>query len=421
MATKDKNVSTVLDESAHERELSMKAAFSEPVSAPEPGEELKFHNIAQNHFTKLAKAFQSGHGGEIGRLISAEEMFNYAERACSLEFESDRHRALFIKGFKKGVLNSLSQSAGLMSYDDVDVVRIEIVKDNEFIAYTKLWDDEYEVYSKMRWWLLKDKRNNWVIYDYEDFDSNIRVSTMLGTLIPAPGKKREFWTKDFMKIVRQFQERDADDLIGAFIDLEEPVLKFLEYQGLPTEIESYTRILLISSLVTQEKYQAALDQVEVLESIKSDLPVLAYNKGVCLAGLERWDDAIASYAEYSKVLGWDSGLHEDVADAYYGKGDLENTAEHARKGLQDNPNATGCLASLAAALPQSEFDQVIKYISKSKDPELSYEVVMDYLIMIEKTEETKWFLEKFRQEFPKSELIEYYEEELEPSAEQPEE
>jgi len=407
------NEPTVLDESKQERDRSMKAAFRDNSGSPKPGQELEFHNIAQTHFTNLAKAFQGGHGTRIGRYISGEEMFNYAERAGLFKLESDRYRKGFKKGFIKGLESGFSNSGNMMGYDDAEIVRIEIISDNEFIAYTKLWDDEYEIYSKMRWWLLKDKHDNWVIYDYEDFDSNIRVSTLLGLLVPAPGKKTQVWTKEFSKMVRQYQSTNSDNMEEALIELGEQAKKFLKHKDLPAEIRSFSRLMLIGSLLVQEQYQEALDQIELLEASKSDAPVLAYNKGLCLVGLERWDEAIEYYTKYSKLLGWDSDLHEVMADAYFKKGDLLKTAEHARKGLQGNANAIGCLASLAASIPEADFDQITKDIAKSKDQEESYEVVMDYLIAVEKIDRAKALFKKFKQAFPQSELIEYYEEEFE--------
>lgn len=407
-----KSGATVMEETASQREESMRAAYS-PDGVPDSKEShVKFENITKDRFARLAKAIKDKDREAMTSVISGKAMYEYAERAGLMDFVPSRERSNVIKGLQVGIANGLINASGLLSYDDVEVVRIEPIKENEFIVYTRMWDDRLEVYTKMRWWFLGVGTKRWVIYDYEDFDTNIRASTLMSAAMSNAMKGGKGWASDFLSLTRAFSGANVENLIERLQKGEEKAKALLKHKEAPEAVKGYARVMLVSSLIAQERFEDAMTEVKILIKEHPDIPMALYSKGSAHLGLEQWDQAVQDFTKYAELLGWDSDVHEMIADAYLGKKDFKQAQEHARKGLMDNQNSYGCLATYALSVPEDQKDSILSHIQKTKDPESAYEYVMDYAIEEENISLAKWLLEKLKVAFPKSELIAYYEEEL---------
>lgn len=403
---------TVRNESVSEREESIRAAYVSGDGPAGAQDHVRFANITQDRFSKLARAIEEKDGDAMTAVISGKAMFDYAERAGLMDFVPSRQRRNVIQGMQKGLVKGLSNIGVLNFCEQVEVLRIEPVKENEFIAYTRAWNETLEVYTKMRWWFLGVGEKRWVIYDYEDFDTNIRASTLMSAAMASATKGGNGWAKDLIDLARMLQGADAENLLEKISQSEMKAKALLKHTDAPGTVKGFARVMLVSALITQERFQDAMDEVEIMLVEHPDIPVAHYSKGSAHLGLEQWDLAVESFTTYAGLLGWDSDVHELIADAYHGKGDFEKALDHAGKGLADNANAYGCLATYALSTTEDKRALILDHIQKTKTPEAAYEYVMDYAIQKENTALAKWMLGNLKTAFPKSDLIEYYEEAL---------
>lgn len=167
---------TVLSESDAQREQAIQQAYHSPSDNSSPRRALIEHSESCGEFfTQLQQAFANKHKERLTKLVSATRMFDFCKSSGLVEFDSQKQSNQVRKGFKIGLGNGLVQSSDLMAYDEFDILHIDEITPNEVIAYVRMWHDELEVYTKMRWWLIKGQDQAWVAYDYEDLDSGMVV------------------------------------------------------------------------------------------------------------------------------------------------------------------------------------------------------------------------------------------------------
>jgi len=391
----------VVSESAEQREDSINAAFK---SDKEPNESLsddKLHSIAVKFFKRFGRAAKSKRSGAFNEVFSTEDLIAKLERAGAFEGKD----ADFIKGFKsglkKGFAKGLSQLAYFLSFDDLDVMRCESLSANEFVAYTSSWSDDFEVYSKMRWWLIKDGAGNWRVYDYEDFDMNIRATDLSVTLIKAASGKSEAWMVEFTKLVKFLHGANSENLLDRLQSMEAVSAKLLQHH-LPDKIYIFAHIMHASSLVSLEKNEEALKSINLAAEKAPSLPTVFYMRSTIYQALERWDEAIEQLDKYIEALGSDSDIYEQLADCYIGKEDYGTAEKYAKMGVEDNPNALGCLESYCVSIDEDEVAKVMKIIEQSRRAEEAFEVCVETFSIMESTEVARSLFEKMKQRFPKN-------------------
>ena len=111
-------------------------------------------------------------------------------------------------------------------------------------------------------------------------------------------------------------------------------------------------------------------------------PLYHYQMGHSLMQLEKYHEALDSFARHAEILGWDSDVLESVSDCHYQLGNLQAARQAAKDGLADNPGSFNCLGCLAVASSPEEITakEFRSFIHLCGDPATGFELAFDYVL-----------------------------------------
>ena len=362
-------------------------------------------------FTLLGRATRSETEIDGDQFLSMAGMLSAIASAGSLDSFSPGEKKAFSKGFRAAT-GQLGASLRQAAYDQHKIQLIEKLDDDKLLVYTRLYDNEINVVSQMRWWLLETE-NGWRAYDYEDLSVGLRTVSLMVTLLKSGlGDNPEPWIADFIPAARMTQTT-ALDSPESFEALRAPFEKLRENK-LPKDIASFAFMIVVSIHQANSRPDEALAELKDAEAKGISTPLFHYQLGSILADLKMHPEALDEFQNYTAKFGFDSDIYELIADSQLALEEFEQARQSALAGLKDNPAALGCLITLVAATPaakivDSEFTQKF---SATSDSEGSYEGALDYLLNVEDSERAKALLILLKKSHPGSDLIEYYDEEL---------
>jgi tetratricopeptide (TPR) repeat protein len=405
---------TVTHETETQRSESVKAAF---VDTPAAGTKTidpsrPEHAELDAFFTKLGKAARNSDRKAYGECISADAMIRHLEAKGMLTFRTDRERSSFLKGAEGSMGNSMSN----MAFDRHVISRLEEISPNQVMAFTRTYDQGLQVVIKMRWWLVKEA-GTWRAYDFEELSQGIRASTMMGAIVGSMKGKPEPWVEPFTEMAKTMQNLAGDNMLEKLADMEKHAGNVLK-KSPPQEIEIVARQMLVAGKMGNGDVEGALEEIEKLEKLSNVSPGLHFQKGGALIALEKPVEARAAFQKYVDVLGWDSDVHEMMADAYMAEDNKKDALDHALKGLADHKDALGCLATAAVASGTGGVGDLTKHFDATDEPEAAYETAIDYALETEDEEVAKALVGMLKEKLPKSDLVEVYEDILSESPEE---
>lgn len=415
-------------ETEAERDRSIKKAFAEDSVAGAPlvttsdggtltktvvTEDSRYRPGADEMLGRLRLAFSQENVSELAQLIDGDTMVREAIEMGALPasvVRGDRGRA-FVRGFEQGMSQALAATGSLMKWDETRITRIEATDVDRMIVYVKLWDEEMEAYSKLRWW-LKKSGSEWKVYDFEDFDMNVRMSMMIGVGFTASQSgENQIWAQSLLKILAFMQQQESAMTTLLTIDELDPVFETLiSAEGVPPKIQGLAHFFKAAICIVDEDWKAALDQIEAAQQIDPGLPVHLYMKTTVFSQMGRYEEARKSLDAYAEKLGWDADTCMFAAQIAYDSGDSKTAREFALRGLEDQPGSFYNLEYYGLALPEAEKGKIEDYFLKLSDSESGFEYLMDAFLLQEDDAAMNALMAIQREHHPDSELIEYYEE-----------
>lgn len=365
----------------------------------------------RNLFVRLGKATRGHDGIDLDRLLSVDAMLEALRSAGTLDDLDPRTARGFEKGFRQGI-EQVGESFRQMAYDDHKIMHIEAPAENERVVFVQHYDNELNVTFPMRWWLARTA-DGWRIYDYEDLSVGLRTVELMGTLMSAGiAGQAEPWVDDFIPVMTLMRSIDISDP-GQLSGLEEPLMKLRRHE-MPRSIRRFASTMAVSIYQVTGRTDEALAELEASRDGDYRSPMWHYQRAGALTAAGRFDESAAELGRHAETFGWDSDSLEMLSDCHFEAGRLDEARDAALRGLGDNPGSPRCLASLAAAssIEQLRDPATAELFAAGEDPESGYEVALDYLISLGKTEPAGVLFESLRSRHPDSELIPYYEEEL---------
>ncbi|GHC48641.1 hypothetical protein [Roseibacillus persicicus] len=402
-------IPSIKAQSLEEVEVDPKLAQALDVFSEEKGAEpVKVPKAIRQYFNQLSKATRKKKELDATRFLSATGLFNATKEAGAFEgVAEDKVRA--IEMALPTAINAMSAPLKMLAYDKFKVLRIEKLEAGQRIVYVRLYDNELNVTTPMRWWLVKEE-DIYRAYDFEDLSVGLRTtSIMTAALIANMGDKVPEWFPAVMAVVVPMQTLDMGDP-DSWVKLEKPIFALAETE-LPDDFRNFASVMKVAVFQVKGEVQGALEELAAARQEGFDCPMWHYLKGSVLSADENYDEAIEEFASHAKLFGWDSDVLEMVSDCYYELGDMEHAREAALRGLKDNPLSWACAASLAASSNLMQIREEIPGIFKQgRDEEVFYESALDYLLDLEENEKAKVLYSVFQKAVGESDLFEYYDE-----------
>ena len=389
-------------ETAAETQIATKEVFGATDHENIPGDIDRF-------FEKMGKASRGTEKIEVEDFFSMDAMFQSLKSGGMLD-SLDRSG---IRGFKKGfesASNSFAIALRQMSFDKHRLLKLEVIDEDERLAYLRCYDNELNITTQTRWWLIRTQRG-WRIYDFEDLSVGLRTVSLMGTMMssgiatkPAP------WIADFLPVATKMQTIDFSD-VDSLMTLDEPLRK-LRRNALPTDIRRFASALTVSMLQVKEDSEGSIAELEAALAGGYQSPLYHYQMGHALMQFEKYEEALDSFSKHAEILGWDSDVLESVSDCHYLLGNLKDARQAALDGLADNPSSLNCLCSLTVASSPEEIDsdQFRGLIDGCGDPAAGFELAFDHVIETALVPQAESMLGLMDDYLTDEDLISYYRE-----------
>lgn len=367
-------------------------------------------------FRVLGQATRAKESLDTEQFLSIDGMLSALASAGAYDGLSSGELRGFKKGFR-GASGQLGTSIKQLGFDEHKVSLVENFGEDVRVAYVRLYDNELNTVSQMRWWLLKTDEGLRA-YDYEDLSVGLRTVSLMGRILKSSlSSSPEPWVEDFVPVAQRLQLTDFSDS-ESISRLEKPLIE-LRKNDLPLDIRAFASMSMASLLLQKGEFEEAKAELEASKNGGYMTPLFNYQMGGVFSQLGEQKKALEFYDKHIEKFGADSDILELVSDAHRADGNLEKAKETALEGLEDNPRSTGCLLSLtmAESLEKMTDEAFVKRFTTMPGSEEVFESALDLLIDDDQLEKAKALFGVFKDKFPSSDLVDYYEEELAEPAE----
>lgn len=361
-------------------------------------------------FEKLGMATRGEGEIVIENHLSPDAMIESMKSAGLFDSFNRKFIDDFERGFKKDAGSSFGIALRQTAYDRHRVLKVERLDRNERLVYVRHYDNELNITTQMRWWLVLTE-NGWRIYDFEDLSMGLRIVNFMGTVMSgAAGASPEPWIADFLPLAQAIQTVDFTDVESA-LTLAEPVEKFCKHE-LPPDIRRFASMMRTSMLQLKEDGEGSVAELEAAMEGGYESPLHHYLMGGSLMLLGKYEEALDAFGKHAETFGWDSDVLEGVSDCHFQLGDMKSASQAALDGLADNPASINCLCSLAAASSPEVItsEKFRKFIDQCGDPPVGFELAFDYILDMELLPQAEAMLSIMTEYLDDGDLMDYYQE-----------
>lgn len=299
-------------------------------------------------FAELGAGLAARDGKRLSEAFDAQRLID-AAAAQGLIHRDYLRDWRFTEGVRNGLAKTLPMMGEGWGWTTTEVRNVKRSPDGEevvVIARHRLINGGW---LKNRWWLTR-RGGTWKVYDTENLDVPGRISTHLGLpLQQAPSA---------VDLVRLRQLSAASQAVqAALVALDRQDLKAAEASlaahnatPLPPIMDSVRQMAHGMLLIDKGQYQEALDRLDRADRLQPDMPVLHLLRGAAHNGLGQWDKALEHLDAYHALFGDDTNVLRHRGLSLRGLNRIDEAAASYRKALDDAPTNVEAFVGLTACL-----------------------------------------------------------------------
>jgi predicted Zn-dependent protease len=312
-------------------------------------------------FTDLGVALRARDGERVLRHFNTDRMVEELKAQNVLPFGGVRNPQQFAAGMRQGMKQSLANHNSLLAYTSFEIRSVKKLPDHEAVVIVRHRDGSLT--SKMRWWVT-GRSGTWQVYDFEDLDTGMRVSTIIG-VITAGGFNN---LGETMRAVNGL--RDATEaLLKEDLDTADRKLKEIAAIQLPKQISAVRFLATAAVQIGRGDFKTALGTLDQAQASHPDMPAVDLLRGVALNGLGQHDKALKHLETYRDLLGEDDVVCLQLGEALRATGRFPEACTAFRKALDYNPKNADALGGLLRALgPEDSREDVGRRFRKLDNP-----------------------------------------------------
>jgi tetratricopeptide (TPR) repeat protein len=355
---------------AERREARM--AFTDP-QPPTADEAAEFVEV----LTQFSDAMRAENAQALARLFDGERFFDelvFQGGPSRQRRTTPADRAAFARAFEAGARQMITNP--LVQWDTTIIRRIRWSTDrNEAVVigthrqHLKVDGVEFPIAIKMRWWFIR-RPAGWRIYDFEQLDTSMRITRIVGELenLPRVGELREA-TVGLNEAISA--------LLSGDMELFDDGLARARRFPFPPRMAAVIDSIEAAGHMSRGDAKAALKLVERAEKLNPDMPGLIYIRMSCCNLLADYESALKAADEYVAQLGGDSELYTERGIALEGLGRDEEAAADSRKALDDYAGETNALDGLRRVLRKEKLPELGERLAKAPSPERMYDELVN--------------------------------------------
>ena len=407
---------SIVQETAEERKGAIAEAYTSEGEGADGDADLK--NAAEEFFKEFNEALKNKDEKNLARLFNTSITLDYLERRGAIEFENKKKREGFYSGFKRGAISMFAAMGEVMSWDELEIVKVQKIKENEFIAYTKDWTLELEAYTRIRWWFFKEPASgDWVIYDFEEIDNSIRVTTVIAAMMAQGSSKTLPWMTELKELVQIYQLGQTDAIMTKLLESGDLLDRLLAKKP-PRDFEMLGRVLKVACFSYEGEAEKMLEELKILERLDPEMPFLFYMRGFAQSELGQYEEALVNYREYTKFLGMDPEMAGLMAECHLGMENEKEGLELTSRWVVKNPNCYYCLALHAIFLPEERLEEVTGLLDRTASKERALQVALYAAESWSRPDLGQWLYARYAEVCTDDEELEYFREKFGPKKEE---
>jgi predicted Zn-dependent protease len=336
---------------------------------PAAGEAKDANEALRAVLDDLGDSIRAGDARRIGDHFDTPRMVQEFRRAGVLRGLKGRDEAAFAAGVKKGMTQVLLRNGQALGWKRTEIRSVKLLDGGDEAVVIARHRDEF-VSGKTRWWLTR-RDGVWRVYDFEDLDTAIRISTLMASLLPARGDlppQLPAWAKASAAVQQAVAAMQQDDFAGA-----ERTLEGLEKAQLPPTIEAVRLLLLGNCKIGLRNFQGALPCLDRARALNPDMPCLDVAYAAVYNQTGKPHEALKHLEKYRALLGDDDVVFYQLGLARARLGQPGEAAAAFRKSLDEQPNGIDCLLELRRVLPRGRKAELAGRFARLGQGELYFE------------------------------------------------
>jgi hypothetical protein len=223
----------------------------------------------------LGTALRTGNGPAIVGHFDVDRMFDELAAQGALPAEAQRKRQAFVTGMRQGLQRSMTRRGQLLSWDSFEIRSVKSLRPNE-VAVIVCHHSAQGGDLKMRWWMCM-RQLEWKVYDLEDLDMGMRVSTSAAA-VTEMGLDKARDIGQAMTVLGEAMTAVAQE----DPDAAERKLRQIAAERLPRPAEAVRMLVRGIVALQRDKSQEALDALGRARALHPDMPVLDLLEGTAL-------------------------------------------------------------------------------------------------------------------------------------------
>jgi tetratricopeptide (TPR) repeat protein len=280
------------------------------------------------------------------------------------------NRAKSARELDKGMRGPLAPGSFLMSWTESDIRHTKILGDDEVVVIVRHKGPDNES-LKMRWWLVR-RQGVWKVYDNEDLDLAMRMTSIVGSMIAQGAgnvQKATRATTHLAKAVTALTTANNPDAADA-------ELKQLDGVQLPPFLEALRLVVTARVKLFRNKGKDALELLDRAHAVHPDMPCLDYFKGVVHNNLGDGAMALKHLEAYRNLLGEDATVCHEIGESLRWLRRFPEAAAEYRKALDFAPKHGDAYLGLVRSLaPNDRRDDLAARFAHLDLPHQWFEVI----------------------------------------------
>ncbi|HET6882097.1 MAG TPA: hypothetical protein VFI31_18165 [Pirellulales bacterium] len=266
------------------------------------------------------------------------------------------------EAFAKGFAERLAGGHSFAGFESSEIRKVKQLDGADDVVVFSKHRTEAGIGVKMRWWAHRE-RGKWRWYDFEDLDTGLRSTAGAAAAVrntPQQSEALEHISKAGGLLAESRFEEAGTELRST---LGVPLPK--AFDGL-----RHAELAIVD--VNADAPEQALEELDLAETLVSDMAMLPMLRARAFNALGRWEEAAAQARIYLNDLGADDFGFWLLGTALAGMDKKDEAADAFRQGLKENPASVNNLVALAGVLPEEAMAEVADFFAAFPRPTLQF-------------------------------------------------
>lgn len=319
-------------------------------------------------FTALGEAYSAKDVRRIIGHFDLERMFDELAALEMLPANIRGDRRGFLKGVEKGMNRAAGQQAVFLHWTETEIRSVKKLQGNEAVVIARHRAANGIIF-KMRWWVSK-QTGAWRVFDYEDLDAGMRVTTLVGS-IGQLGVAKAAGVAAAVQAVQQA----AVATVERNPDAAERHLRRTDGVAMPRELEAMRSMVQGLIHLQRNLPKEALAAFDAAQGFNPDMPILKLLKASACNDLGQHAEALHHLEAYQALLGDDANTCVELGQALHGLQRIAEAQAAYRKALDyDAKNADAFLGLMRALGPDDPHEELATRFAKLDRPHENFDI-----------------------------------------------